>query len=131
MVKLIRKHNKTIKRQINLQKQRGKGLCSSKPPRNNSIQMNNLSKKEEEGVKLYGQILETIETSNSILSNIEKSKNPSAELNKVKNLVRLIMKLKEIDVIKADKEKYKTIIIELVSINRKIKVLIASNASNV
>ncbi len=131
------KHKKTIKRQRNLQKQRGKGLCSSKQPsennsvrRNNLIQMNNVPKKKEEGDKLYVNITTNLELANKILDNIKSKseENQQAEINKVKNLIGLTMKLKEIDVIKTDTEKYKTIIIKLIAINRRIKVLNESNA---
>jgi hypothetical protein len=123
------KHKKTIKRQRNLQKQRGKGLCSSRPPHvNNSIPMSNLSMTPE------GNLCVNIETNlklvNRILDNIKsKSKqNQDDELEKVKKVLKITMKLKEIDVIKNDTEKYINISRELRSILQRIKALNESNA---
>jgi hypothetical protein len=122
------KNKKTIKRQKHRQNQKGKGICGSKQSsKNNSIEMNNVSKTENGNI-LYANITNTLILSNKILENIEKSKNPQDELTKVKNLLGLIMKLKEIDVIKNDTDRYKFIIIKLVSINKKIKSLHESNA---
>jgi hypothetical protein len=116
------KHKKTIKRQRNLQKQRGKGLaCSTPHHENNSAQMT------LHGNTLYVQILQTIATCNNILSSITQI-NKKDQLKKLKGLLALAMKLKEIPVIKNDEEKYRTIIRELISINRRIKDLLTESS---
>jgi hypothetical protein len=144
MIKLIRKHKKTIKRQRNLQKQRGKGLSCSRPSENrsppsenrsppdekHSIKMSNLSNENN----IADTILKIMNTANERLLIIRKSKNKEFQKKQIliiKNLVQAIMNLKnKIDVNKIDMEKHKTILINLMKIIKQIDDLNTSIGSN-
>ncbi len=95
------KHKKTIKRQRNLQKQRGKGkdsACAS-ARKNNANQMNNLS---TEGDRLYDNIKKNLALVNRILDRIKSKskKDQDDELGKVFNLLKMTRSLADLEVIK-------------------------------
>lgn len=94
------KHKKTIKRQRNLQKQRGKGkdsACAS-ASKNNANQMSNLS---TEGDRLYKNLRNNLALVNTILDGIQSrsKKDQDDELGKVFNLLKITRSVADLDVI--------------------------------